>query len=129
LARRTADDLQHLGRRRLLLQRLCEFLFQVRVGCVKAVNVSSRLRCLRTKTGNACSALRPFASQDHLVDVSPSGRPSLGSSLPILTEPQDEPAPLCMTQKEHTERWRGWVHETASVATGSPQPLWTLVRE
>src|SRR5262249_28178532 len=42
---------------------------------------------------------------------------------------RDELAPLCMTGKEHTERWRGSVHETASVATGSPQPLWTLVRE
>jgi hypothetical protein len=51
----------------LLLQRLGEFLFQVGVGCAKAINVSSRLRCLRTKTGNASSTLRPFASQDHLV--------------------------------------------------------------
>jgi hypothetical protein len=40
---------------------------QVGVGCAKAVNVSSRLRCLRTKTGNACSALRAFARQGHLV--------------------------------------------------------------
>jgi hypothetical protein len=31
--------------------------------------VSSRLRCLRTKTGNAFSALRPFASQGHLVGI------------------------------------------------------------
>src|SRR5262249_10312513 len=44
-------------------------------------------------------------------------------------EQRDELAPPCMTGKEHTERWRGSVHETASVATGSPQPLWTLVRE
>src|SRR5215467_7820982 len=44
-------------------------------------------------------------------------------------EQSDERAPLCMTRKEHTERWRGSVHETASAATGSPQPLWTLVRE
>src|SRR5215468_23528 len=44
-------------------------------------------------------------------------------------EKRDEVAPLCMTRKEHTERWRGSVHETASAATGSPQPLWTLVRE
>jgi hypothetical protein len=47
--------------------RLGELLFQVGIGCAKAVNVSSRLRCLRTKTGNASSALRPFASQGHLV--------------------------------------------------------------
>src|SRR6516225_3054434 len=50
----------------LLLQRLGELFFQVGVGA-KAVNVSSRLRCLRTKTGNASSALRPFARQGHLV--------------------------------------------------------------
>src|SRR5262249_53121364 len=31
-----------------------------RRGCAKAVNVSSRLRCLRTKTGTAASAVRPF---------------------------------------------------------------------
>src|SRR5262249_50758626 len=64
---RAADDLQDLRGSGLLLQRLGELLFQVGVGCSKAVNVSSRLRCLRTKTGNACSALCPFASQDHLV--------------------------------------------------------------
>src|SRR5262249_12876876 len=45
------------------------------------------------------------------------------------TEQCDDLAPPCMTRKEHTERWRGSVHETASAATGSPQPLWTLVRE
>src|SRR5215475_3955534 len=90
LARRTADDLQHLGGCRLLLQRLGEFLFQVGVGCANAVNVSSRLRCLRTKTGHACSALHAFASQDHLVGTV-IGRVS---SLSILIEPHDELAPL-----------------------------------
>src|SRR5215470_617861 len=69
LAGRTADDLQHLRRRRLLLQRLDELLFQVGVVCAKAVNVGSRLRFLRTKTGNAYSALRPFASQGHLLGM------------------------------------------------------------
>ena len=49
------------------LQRLGRFLFQIGVGCAKAVNVRSRLRCLRTKTGNARSVLRLFARQDHLV--------------------------------------------------------------
>jgi hypothetical protein len=38
LAGRSADDLQHRGRRRLTVQRLGEFLFQVGVGCAKAVN-------------------------------------------------------------------------------------------
>src|SRR6266540_5666085 len=70
---------------------------QLGVGCAKAVNASSRLRCLRTKTGNACSALRPFASQGHLVGTGtgplPVG-PSQGSSLSILTEPRDELAPF-----------------------------------
>src|SRR6516162_8551094 len=65
--RRACDDAEDLAGRSLLLQGLGELLFQVGVGCAKAVNVSSRLRCLRTKTGNACSALRPFANQDHLV--------------------------------------------------------------
>src|SRR5262249_44066795 len=134
LARRTADDLQHLGGCRLLLQRLGEFLLQLGVGAANGINAGSRLRCLRTKTGNACSALCPFASQDHLVGMVtgrpfPPAWPSQGSSLSILTEPHDELAPPCMTRKEHTERWRGSVHETASAATGSPQPLWTLVRE
>src|SRR5215831_11204247 len=78
-AGRAADDLQDLGSRGLLLQRLGELLFQVGIGCSKAVNVSSPLRCFRTKTGNGSSALRPFASQDHLVGTvtgPPSGRPS-----------------------------------------------------
>src|SRR5262249_6393955 len=66
-SRRAADDLQDIRGCRLLLQRLGEFLFQAGVGCANAVNASSRLRCLRTKTGNASLALRPFASQDHLV--------------------------------------------------------------
>src|SRR6516225_940048 len=44
LARRARNDLQHLGGRRLLLQRLGELLFQVGIGCAKAVNVSFRLR-------------------------------------------------------------------------------------
>src|SRR6516164_4858522 len=52
-----------------------ELLFQIGIGCAKAVNVSSCLRCLRTKTGNASSALRPFASQDHLVGTA-TGPPS-----------------------------------------------------
>src|SRR5215467_8420439 len=67
VSRRVRDDLEYLRRRRLLLQRLGELPFQVGVGCAKAVNISSRLRCLRTKTGNLPSALRPFARQDHLV--------------------------------------------------------------
>src|SRR5262245_16184250 len=47
-------------------------------------------------SGNASSALRPFASQGHLVGTvtgPPSGRPSQGSSLSILTEPHDGLAP------------------------------------
>src|SRR5262249_16829913 len=82
VGRRSRDDAQHLGRRSLLLQRLGELLFQVGVGCASAANVSSRLRCLRTKTGNACSALCPFASQGHLVGTV--------TRLSILTEPHDE---------------------------------------
>src|SRR5262249_41478776 len=63
------------------------------VSCAKALNVSSRLRCLRSKTGNASSAPCPFSSQDHLVGtvtVPPSDRPSQASTLSIVTEPRDE---------------------------------------
>jgi hypothetical protein len=57
--------------------------------------VSSRLRCLRTKTDNACSALRPFARQGHLVGTvaGPLRSSQQGSSLSILTEPHDRLAP------------------------------------
>src|SRR5262249_50431037 len=68
------DDAQHLRGGRQLLSRLgqlararFEFFVQLCSGFADAVNVSSRLRCLRTKTDNACSALRAFARQDHLV--------------------------------------------------------------
>src|SRR5262245_10735525 len=81
IAREAAEDLQHLGSSRLLLQRLCKvlarlgelaprcfkLLFQIGVGCAKAVNVSSRLRSGRTKIATARSALRPVARQGHLV--------------------------------------------------------------
>src|SRR6476660_6936603 len=81
---RRRDDLQHLRGRSLLFQRLGELLLQLGIGCAKAVNLSSRLRCLRTKTGNASSALRPLARQGHLVGTV-AGRlpvqPSQGSSL------------------------------------------------
>jgi hypothetical protein len=71
IGRRARDDAQYLGGRRLLVQCLgefartrFEFLLQLRSGFANAVNVSSRLRCLRTKTR---SALRPFARQGHPV--------------------------------------------------------------
>jgi hypothetical protein len=49
--------------------------------------VSSRLRCLRTKTGNASSALRPLVRQGHLVGILTGAldRAQPGSILPILT--------------------------------------------
>src|SRR5262249_12267002 len=43
-----------------------EFLFQFGVGIANGINASPRLRCLRTKTGNASSALRPFASHGRI---------------------------------------------------------------
>ena len=102
-AGRACDDLQHLRGRGLLLQRLGELLFQVGVGCAKAVNISARLRSGRTKRGNACSALRPLARQGHLVGTVtgplPVG-PSRGSSPSILTEPHDEPA-LIRSPRRH----------------------------
>ena len=42
---------------------------------------------------------------------------------------RDERAPLCMTRKEHSERRLGFGHDRFPVATGSPQPLWILIRE
>ena len=42
---------------------------------------------------------------------------------------RDELAPLCMTRKEHSERRLGFGHDRFPVATGSPQPLWILIRE
>src|SRR5262249_15415648 len=68
-ARRTGDDAQHLRGRRLLLQRLGELLFQLGVGCAKAVDVSCGLRRLRTRTGRASSALRHFARQAYLAGI------------------------------------------------------------
>jgi hypothetical protein len=67
LGRRSADDSQNLSHRRLLLERLGKFLFQIGAGFADAANARSRFRCLRTKTSNAGSALRPFARQDHLI--------------------------------------------------------------
>src|SRR5262245_46839006 len=97
LGRRGADDPQNLGCRRLLFERLGEFLFQIGVGYAKGVSVSSRLRSGRTRLAVACWALCAFERQGHLVGTAtgpPSGRPSQGSSLSILTEPHDELVPI-----------------------------------
>src|SRR5262249_15877792 len=73
----------------LLLERLCEFIFQFRGGFADAADVSSRLRCLRTKTGNLSSALRPFARQGHLVGTVGgsirSAQPRIGPITPNKT--------------------------------------------
>jgi hypothetical protein len=45
------------------------------------------------------------------------------------TEQRDELAALCMTGKEHCEGRRGLGHDRTPVATGSPQPFRTLIRE
>ena len=60
---RAADYLEDFVGRRLLLQRLGELPFQVN----NAGIMRFCLRPGRTKTGNACSALRSFARQGHLV--------------------------------------------------------------
>jgi hypothetical protein len=44
-------------------------------------------------------------------------------------EQRDEVAASCMTRKEHSEGWRGSVHDTAPVATGSPQAPRIPIRE
>src|SRR5262249_18164924 len=110
LGRRTGDDTQNLRGRGLLLQRLgkvtprlgeftgarFELLFQLDQGIGLVANVRSRLRSGRTKLAAACWAICAFERQGHLVGTAtgpPSGRPSQGSSQPILTEPHDELAP------------------------------------
>src|SRR5215831_297846 len=45
------------------------------------------------------------------------------------TDKRNELAPPCMSRKQHIEGWRGSVHYTAPVATGSPQPPRLLDRE
>ena len=85
--RRAADDLQHLRNCGLLLQRLgkvrsrvdelplaCfELLLQLAVVFVAPTGARSHLRSGRTKLGTVHSALRPFASQDHLAASGVSG--------------------------------------------------------
>src|SRR5262249_40992964 len=87
-------------RRRLLLPSFAhlararfELFLQVCSGFANAVNVSSRLRYLRTKTCNASLALCPLARQGHLVGTAtgpPSDPFNQESSLSILTEPHEE---------------------------------------
>ena len=69
IAGRARDDAQHFGRRRLLLPRFGEFLFQLRSGFADAANARSGLRCSRTKTTNAHPPLCPFARQGHLANA------------------------------------------------------------
>ena len=66
LAGRARDDLQHLGGRGLLLQRLGELLFQFGARFATAADARSRLRSGRTKLATVRSALRAFARQGHL---------------------------------------------------------------
>ena len=108
---RARDHAQDIGGRGLLLQSLVEFLFQVRVGCAKAFNVSSRLRSGRTKTTNAGLALRPLARQGHLVGtVTGPFRvgPSQGSSPSIRTEPHDVLPPAHSITSSASNAW-SWV--------------------
>src|SRR5262249_38733634 len=97
LAWRTADDLQHLRGRRLLLQRLgkvsprlgqltavrFELLFQLDQ-CGLVANARSRLRSGRKKLAAARWTICAFVRQGHLVGTvtgPPPGRPSQGWSL------------------------------------------------
>src|SRR5215813_1201246 len=100
LGGRTADDLQHLGCRALLLPRLGELtgarfklLFQLdqRIGLV--ANVRSRLRSGRTRLAVACWTICAFERQGsprRHRHWPPSGRPGQTASWSILTEPHDE---------------------------------------
>src|SRR5947209_15261341 len=96
IARRAGDDLQHLGGRGLLLQRLgelaptCfELLFQIGAGLARPADGRTRLRSGGTNAATVRSALRAFARQGHLIGA--GTRPMLvvtgrGSSLPVLKE-------------------------------------------
>src|SRR5215468_3359950 len=104
IRRQVGNDAQYLCRRPMLLPRLGEltgarfellFQFDQQIGPV--ANVRSRLRSGRTKLPAARWAICAFERQGHLVGTAtgpPSGRPGLGSSLSILTEPNDELAPF-----------------------------------
>src|SRR5262249_6647189 len=102
LAGRAGYDLQHLRRRGLLLERLHEvltrlsqlapaclkLLFQIGAGLTDTANARSRIRSGRTKFAAARWALCAFERQRSPRRYShwfPSGRPSQGSSLSILT--------------------------------------------
>src|SRR5262245_12352009 len=67
VGRRSADYAKNLRGCRLLFECLGQFLFQIGTRLADATNARSRLRPRRTKIGNACSALRPFARQGHLI--------------------------------------------------------------
>ena len=87
-----SNDAQHLGGRRLLLQRLGEFLFQIDDA---RRSYAVRLRSGRTKTANAAFGSSPpceTRSPRRHSHWSPSVGPSQGSSSSILTEPHGEPA-------------------------------------
>src|SRR6516225_1838191 len=111
VAWRTGDRAEYLGGRRLLLQRLgkvpphlgeltgarFELLFQLAQRIGPVANARFRPRSGRTKLAAARWTICAFARQGHLVGTvigPPSGRPSQGSSLSILTEPHDELAAL-----------------------------------
>src|SRR5262249_31851366 len=113
LAGRARDDAQHFGRRRLLLPHLGEFLFQIGAGLADAANARSRLRSGRTRLAVACWAFCAFERQGHPVGTAtgpPSGRPSQGPSLAILTEPHDGRVPLhSITSSARPSRGSGTV--------------------
>src|SRR5262245_26543368 len=67
LGRRGTDNPQNLSHRRLLLERLGKFLFQIGAGFADAANAHSCLRSGRTKLAAACWALCAFERQGHLV--------------------------------------------------------------
>src|SRR5262245_9256173 len=104
LAGRAGDDLQHLGGRGLLLQRLgkvpprfgeltgarFELLFQLAQRIGPVANARSRLRSGRTKLAVACWALCAFERQGHFVGTVTGPVRSAQPSLSILTEPRDE---------------------------------------
>src|SRR5262249_46832577 len=128
--------LRPLGRRRLLLGAHPLISFRQRAALCSHATLLAPISTLRGCSGylparceasqrSGLSSSKPFVTRAVLVSL----RPRRERPRSRAAKQRDELAPPCMTGKEHTERWRGSVHETASVATGSPQPPWTLVRQ
>jgi hypothetical protein len=93
--------------RRLLLQRLSEFLFQIGVGCAKPVNVSSRPRCLRTRPVMGVGLFAPL--RDKITS----------SAQPLVHLPAQRRIELINTNRTARAEGRWTIHSITSSARAS----------